>query len=377
MCQGDLASGGATQVTGELEALGATGSPLERWERLMADDTRRRQTRVGLVVVVLAALLLAQALAWQAFVHGVWGVRLGTLHEVLFVGSADDPLDGSVNFVPASRTGQLYAVRPDGTGLRRLTNTATGGYFSPAWSPDGTRLAAFRLVGDGQSAALVLMRADGTGLHVVPSVTLALDNFGVGNGVVIAPMTKLLQWSPDGSQLLAPTSQGSYVLLRADGTQVSTLTGDRPTWAPDGRHVAYFAGVAGDVAMTPPYVPFQMAGAVLEVLDTQTLRSHTLAPIAQMSLGALAWSPDGRYLAATTWREDTAGGQAIGGVMVLRPDGSDQHELIQWAGGEADQLSWSPDGRQLAAMVENSYGLDEVGNVPNDGSAGPTLWVVN
>jgi TolB protein len=39
-------------------------------------------------------------------------------------------------------TANVYTIRPDGTGLRRLTHSPAGEGFDlfPTWSPDGTRI---------------------------------------------------------------------------------------------------------------------------------------------------------------------------------------------------------------------------------------------
>ena len=56
-------------------------------------------------------------------------------------------------------------VRPDGTGIARLTDACYEA--EPAWSPDGTTLA-FTSGRDG-SLALATMRADGTGFRELTS----------------------------------------------------------------------------------------------------------------------------------------------------------------------------------------------------------------
>jgi Tol biopolymer transport system component len=68
------------------------------------------------------------------------------------------------------KTGQIYIVHPDGTGLTRLTVATNGdASFSPTWSPDGTKIMFSRVHfvnGRGQ-LDLWVMNADGTGLTQV------------------------------------------------------------------------------------------------------------------------------------------------------------------------------------------------------------------
>jgi len=51
-------------------------------------------------------------------------------------------------------------MNADGSGILRLTNGADG---SPSWSPDGTRIAFFREVGQGTE----LFRVDNDGRNLV------------------------------------------------------------------------------------------------------------------------------------------------------------------------------------------------------------------
>ena len=73
--------------------------------------------------------------------------------------------DGNVYFRPAD----IYVMRADGTGLRRLTSTPRTSEVDVVWSPDGRRLAVVREIrrpaGDGESItqSIWTMRPDGTG----------------------------------------------------------------------------------------------------------------------------------------------------------------------------------------------------------------------
>jgi dipeptidyl aminopeptidase/acylaminoacyl peptidase len=64
-------------------------------------------------------------------------------------------------------TTDLYVVRTDGSGLRRLTNTPDRLELQPAWSPDGTKITflGFTAVGTpDEHGAVYTMNADGSGV---------------------------------------------------------------------------------------------------------------------------------------------------------------------------------------------------------------------
>lgn len=47
-------------------------------------------------------------------------------------------------------TWDLYGIKPDGAGLRSITNVGMGErLIAPRWSPDGTRLTAYDFVAGG------------------------------------------------------------------------------------------------------------------------------------------------------------------------------------------------------------------------------------
>jgi TolB protein len=58
-------------------------------------------------------------------------------------------------------SGEIYTVRPDGTGLRRLTRNGVWD-TSPDWSPDGKRIVFARDRGDGRGRIYVM---DARGRH--------------------------------------------------------------------------------------------------------------------------------------------------------------------------------------------------------------------
>src|SRR5438876_8850320 len=109
---------------------------------------------------------------------------------------------------------ELAVVKPDGTGRRRLT-TDQFGYFMPDISRDGRHIA---FAGPG---GIYAMNADGTGTTLVVSR---------GSSIDATPA-----WSPDGSRIAFRSmvdgpfgSAGRIFVVNVDGTGLRQLSPDVP-----------------------------------------------------------------------------------------------------------------------------------------------------
>jgi len=141
--------------------------------------------------------------------------------------------DGKTITFESNRDGEaaVYTIRPDGSGLARLTPAGIHGE-QPNWSSDGRRIV-FTSEREGV-AQLYLMNRDGSDVIAIPETT---------NGFFSA-------FSPDGKWLLfaaqetRPSNQYQVVVVRVDGSVRHVLgdparSNEEPEWTMDGGHVVY------------------------------------------------------------------------------------------------------------------------------------------
>jgi len=183
------------------------------------------------------------------------------------------------NGVVIPHNAQIYKVRPDGSGLTRLTD-GSGDLVHPAFSPDGSRIAFFQVYG-----RVSIIDADGSNRIDLPDASsvctppswspdgqkLVGTDWGLTYqsdlsiyNLLTGTITKIVQhqgneafnypdwrWSPDGSKIacnrLNPdTGNWDICVMNADGSNRANLTGDwpnshevAPKWSPDGQFILF------------------------------------------------------------------------------------------------------------------------------------------
>jgi Tol biopolymer transport system component len=133
----------------------------------------------------------------------------------------------------------IWVIRADGTGARRVTS---GGFdVEPVFSPDGTRIAFSRITnpgeGDPQIQSLLTVNTDGTDVREVVAPRAGLQH---------------PDWSPDGKWLGFDISSwqrdlpdsGALLVVRPDGTALHVVRAPTANlrfykigWSPDGHRL--------------------------------------------------------------------------------------------------------------------------------------------
>lgn len=245
---------------------------------------------------------------------------------------------GTIAYIQTNKGGgnEIWGVRTDGTELTHLAGVEMNGSWSPAWSPDGRRIAYSQLSPKTGTAQLWVMKADGSGKHVVAHP----------DAEVWMPA-----WSPNGTRIAVSESSAIHVVA-ADGTSdraVTKAVGGAadlwPVWATDATIL-----FVRDEGKTAAIRSVAADGGKMATITDEAGR-----------VGSFTLSPDGAQMAVHDRANDRlvimpVSGEGTSTVLV---DGL--NELMQpdlwvadsnmWGAtpNEMDvRASWSPDGTALA-----------------------------
>jgi Tol biopolymer transport system component len=114
---------------------------------------------------------------------------------------------------------EIYLVRADGTGLRRLTDSP-GPDGWPAWSPDGRRILFSSVRDDCTYSDAPDCKTTG---DIGPYHTLYVMNAdGINQTRLSDVYGQIADWSPNGRYIVFE-GQGGLSIMRADGSGLTTL----------------------------------------------------------------------------------------------------------------------------------------------------------
>ena len=324
---------------------------------------RPRVAVVGAVAAAVLVLAVAGGAVWLIAPRDTPQIPIGELRDYPPIALVWAERQRAKSY----GSGDLYVVRMDGTGLRRLKawpqeirTGRTYGTFDAKWSPDRKHIALtlsvycfdpcgqVAVVSSGGRSLRKLSEVDDVRASVAntawspdgrslvywydsglwtfsPKVRKveriwgsSLDSFG--DYIVAA------DWAPDGQYLAAATEKRGIVKMTPDGRNIVVLThGDDSDlrWSPDGRVIAFTRGRPQSI---------YLIGADGQGLHRLTSGGLSASPV---------WSPDGRLLAFTRVTERDA--EYEEDVYVVGADGRNLRRLT--SGASASAIAWSPDGK--------------------------------
>jgi TolB protein len=213
-----------------------------------------------------------------------WETAQQLTFERAYIKHVDISSAGKRIFFNSNRAGnsELWSMRTDGSDLKQLTTTSTGGSTAPRLSPDGHTL----LFASGRSGIQELWTMPSEG--------------GPATQVTHDQSTKFYPaWSPDGRRIAYMAQDSTDVLdlwvIPAQGGQARQITTGPvqelvPLWSPDGKWLVFAASEDDDT---------RIWRAPIEGGQSEPL----MEPGINTAADQLAWSPDGTQLYFLRWLE--------------------------------------------------------------------------
>jgi TolB protein len=208
----------------------------------------------------------------------------------------------------------IFVVNRNGRHLHRLKTRVPA--ERPSWAPSGKRIA---FIGGSGGDAVYTTAADGSDLRLLQGGPAAHDQ---------------AVWSPNGNRLAFTRQQRDgrwdIYIMNSDGTHVRALTRtpeaeEQPAWSPDGRRIAFIRQAGGRWSIW------------IMTADGRNTRRLTPARNAENP----AWSPDGRQIAFAQ-----VGPNRIT-LYLMRADGRNARP-IRTGLLKSFTPAWSPTGQTLA-----------------------------
>jgi Tol biopolymer transport system component len=264
-----------------------------------------------------------------------------TLVLVPAASAAPAPHSGLIVFgSDATGSYQLYTVRGDGTGLTQITDLPDAEAVHPDWSPDGRHIV-FEM-DTPQTSRLAVIDADGSHLRVLPK----LAPRGGGNGQPsYAPTGRRIYYErydgADEAAIFSASLAGNH-RRRVTDPPAGQYDTD-PNVSPDGLTLSFIRQAGGEF------------DSALMTMDLTSGEVTQLTPFSADVAVKQAWSPNGRRLTYSRDAWELRDGVSAN-VMSVRADGARGHSVTVYSGGATNAFvgSYSPDGRWIVYREEHA-----------------------
>jgi len=269
-------------------------------------------------------------------------IALAVLLLMLPVGARGQAPPGATDPIVHVSGRDIYVIDPDGSNERRLTSSDNfTQHYDPAWSPDRSKIAFARISGSlpsQQIQQIYVMDADGS--NVVNLSNLPDNTRGDATPA----------WSPDGSRIafMRGGSDGTGLtmqiyVMNADGSNQTALTENAlgqatsPAWSPDGTQLAF--SLLGEICLIDS--------------DASNASHPTCLTSNSAADDEPEWSPDGTQIVFMSWRDvrPEDGPSPNTEIYVINADGSNERNLTNHVARDQNP-SFSPDGSRIVFVSD-------------------------
>ena len=295
--------------------------------------------------IFLAVLLVPAALRFEANAQESGHLTLQDLLSVEPAGESALSPDGKT--IALTLRGQIVLMSSEGGWPVQLTSTQ-GGKSGLAWSPDGKHIAYA-----GQGSIWVVSASGGSPRR--------LTNAPAGGGDPRQATDRAPRWSPDAHWILFQSGRrgtNSLLVVSADGSTTSFVTSAKEEaeagrWSPSGDEIVYVTREKAYFSGRINLLKFD-THAGQSIGEPVTLYTAPVDRGGGWAIRGAVWSPDGKTLATVLqnsgWNH----------IYLLSPKGGEPKQITDGSFEDEDP-TFSPDGKSISFI--SNRGQSEANNL--------------